>query len=133
LAQTGGLRIRAAARENHHASNVPDGTGWQRDLYRVEGLPEALAHVVDTEANYALQKIVRGDTTTWSTKTRSAWTRFILFLLFRNPETVLVTKRQMQDVWRAGVENLQVNYGKLRRPTDPPTFEELMPRKEPAA
>jgi hypothetical protein len=58
----------------------PDGTGWERDLYRVEGLPEALAHVVeskfmrlvDTEANYALQKIVRGDTTPWSIKTRSA-------------------------------------------------------------
>jgi len=77
----------------------PDGTGWERDLYRVEGLPEALAHVVeskfmrlvDTEVNYALQKIVRGATPPWSTKTRSAWARFILSLLFRNPETVLVT------------------------------------------
>jgi hypothetical protein len=39
----------------------PAGTGYERDLYRVEGLPDALAHVieskfmhmVDTEANYA--------------------------------------------------------------------------------
>ena len=49
----------------------PAGTGYEKDLYRGEGFPEALAqaveskfmHMVDTEANYALDKIVRGDRT----------------------------------------------------------------------
>jgi hypothetical protein len=59
----------------------PDGTGYERDLYRIDGLPEALAHeveskfmhFVDTEANYALQKIIAGDPTPWDARMRSAW------------------------------------------------------------
>lgn len=51
----------------------PDGTGYEKDLYRVDGLPEALAYeveskfmrMVDTEANYALEKIISGDGTPW--------------------------------------------------------------------
>jgi hypothetical protein len=121
--------------------SFPAGTGYEKDLYRVEGLPDALAqaveskfmHMVDTEANYALQKIVSGDDTPWDARMRSAWTRFILSLRFRNPEAVHVIKRQMEDVWKAGVDNLQANYDKLRRPSDPPTFEEFMALTEPEA
>jgi Protein of unknown function (DUF4238) len=119
----------------------PAGTGYEKDLYRVEGLPDALAqgvesqfmHMVDTEANYALDKIVSGDPTPWDSRMRSAWTRFILSLRFRNPKAVHVIKRQMQDVWKAGVDNLQDNYDKLHRLTDPETFEEFMARTEPEA
>jgi uncharacterized protein DUF4238 len=119
----------------------PAGTGYEKDLYRVERLPDALAQaveskfmqMVDTEANYALEKIVSGSTTPWDAGMRSAWTRFILSPRFRNPEAVHVIKRQMQDVWKAGVDNLRANYDKLRRPTDPPTFEEFMARAEPEA
>jgi hypothetical protein len=39
----------------------------------------------------------------------------------------------MQDVWKAGIDNLRANYDKLRRQTDPPTFEEFMARTEPEA
>jgi Protein of unknown function (DUF4238) len=47
----------------------PAGTGYERDLYRVEGLPENWAqaveskfmHMVDTDAKHALEKILRGD------------------------------------------------------------------------
>jgi hypothetical protein len=119
----------------------PDGTGYEKDLYRVDGLPDSLSQIVessfmrmvDTEANYALQKIIGDDRTPWDGKMRSAWTRFILSLRFRNPESVYVIKRQMLDVWRAGVDNLRANYDKLRRVTDPPTFEEFMARTEPEA
>jgi hypothetical protein len=119
----------------------PSGTGYERDLYRVKGLPEALAqavesqfmHLVDTEANYALHKVVSGDTTPWDSRMRSSWTRFILSLRFRNPEAVHVIKRQMQDVWKAGIDNLQTNYDKLRRATDPLTFDEFIALAEPEA
>jgi hypothetical protein len=74
----------------------PAGTGYEKDLYRVEGLPDALAqaveskfmHMVDTDAKHALEKIVSGDNTPWDARMRSAWTRFILSLRFRNPEAV---------------------------------------------
>lgn len=47
----------------------PDGTGYEKDLYRVDGLPEPLAqeveskfmHMVDTNAKRALDKIISGD------------------------------------------------------------------------
>jgi hypothetical protein len=90
-------------------------------------------HMVDTEANYALDKIVSGDRAPWDARMRSAWTRFILSLRFRNPEAVHVIKRQMQDIWKAGVDNLKANYDTLRRATDPPTFEEFMARTQPEA
>ena len=120
---------------------VPKGTGFERDLYRVDGLPDALAQVVestfmrmvDTEASAALGKIVCGDPTPWDAKMRSGWTRFILSLRFRNPEAVSVIKRQILDVWEAGVDNLRTNYDKLRRATDPARFEEYMALTEPQA
>jgi len=116
----------------------PAGTGYQKDLYRLEGVPDALAqaveskfmHMVDTEANYALDKIVSGDTSPWDARMRSAWARFILSLRFRNPEAVRIIKRQMEDIWKAGVENFQANYDKRRRPTDPATFDEYMARTD---
>lgn len=116
----------------------PDGTGYERDLYRIEGLPEALAHeveskfmhFVDKEANYALQKIIAGDPTPWDARMRSAWVRFILSLRFRNPEAVQVIKQQMLDIWKAGVDFLRNNYSRLRRATDPPTFDEYIARTD---
>jgi hypothetical protein len=119
----------------------PDGTGYKVDLYRLDGVPDPVAQVfestfmrmVDTDANYALQKIVRGDQTPWDAKMRSAWTRFILSLRFRNPESVEVIKRQMVDVWSATLDGLRLTYDKRRHSTDPPTFEEFIAQTEPEA
>jgi len=119
----------------------PDGTGYEKDLYRVDGLPEPLAqeveskfmHMVDTNAKRALDKIISGDESRWEEKPRSAWTRFILSLRFRNPEVVHDLKRHMLEVWKAGVDHLQANYHALRLPSDPPTFEEYMERCKPEA
>jgi hypothetical protein len=119
----------------------PDGTGYERDLYRIESLPPSLCQVfesefmkmVDTDANRALQKIACGDVAPWGEELRSAWTRFILSLRFRNPEAVQIIKRQMLDVWRAGIDQVRANYDKLRRADDPPTFSEFMVHTEPEA
>ena len=82
-------------------------------------------HMVDTQANYAIEKIIRGDKEPWDAKVRDAWVRFILPLRFRNPEAVQCLKQQMQDIWIAGKENLRVNYAAKKRATDPLTFEEF--------
>jgi hypothetical protein len=119
----------------------PEGTGYEKDLYRVDGLPDSLSQLVesqfmrmvDTEANYALQKIISGDPTPWDSKMRSAWTRFVLSLRFRNPEAVSTIKLQMVAVWEGALENMRVNYDKVRYAADPPTFQEFLERTEPAA
>jgi hypothetical protein len=92
----------------------PNGTGYQKDLYRVENVPEVVAqamesefmHMIDTEANYALDKIISGDSTPWSPEMRSAWTRFILSLWFRNPEAVHLLKQHMLALWNATANNV---------------------------
>jgi hypothetical protein len=92
----------------------PSGTGYEKDLYRVDGLPDAVAqalesefmHMVDTEANYALGKIMSGDSTPWSADMRSAWTRFILSLRFRNPEAVHILKEHMLALWTATADTV---------------------------
>jgi hypothetical protein len=112
----------------------PDGTGYEIDLYRVEGLPETEAHsvetvfmgMVDTDAKRALDKIISGDTTPWDSKMRSAWTRFILSLVFRNPEAVHLIETVMSEIWKTATADLQVDYEKLRQPTDPLTLEEFV-------
>jgi hypothetical protein len=56
----------------------PGATGYEWDLYRVEGLPEADAHLVetkfmgmvDTDAKRALDKIISGDETPWDERMR---------------------------------------------------------------
>jgi hypothetical protein len=116
----------------------PNGTGYERDLYSVDGLPENLAHeveskfmhMVDSGAKLALDKIVSGNPTPWDAVLRSAWTRFIMSFLFRNPETVNLLKPHMQQVWKAAVDGLHANYDQRREPTDPLTFEEYMPRTD---
>lgn len=93
----------------------PDGTGYRKDLYRVDGLPDPIAQAVeqefmrliDTEANYTLQKLLCGDEAPWDVRQRSAWTRFLLSLRFRNPEAVAILKSQMTNLWEALLENMR--------------------------
>jgi hypothetical protein len=77
-------------------SKAPDGTGYQKDLNKIEGVPANIAqhferqfmHMVDTEAAKAMRKLPAGRHEVWSVKERDAWVRFMLSLLFRNPEAV---------------------------------------------
>jgi hypothetical protein len=90
-------------------------------------------HMIDTEAARALQKIVNGDQTLWPGETRSAWVRFLLSLRFRNPEAVAIIKRQLVNIWDAGVAALKANYETIKQPGYPATFEDYMARTEPSA
>lgn len=115
----------------------PDGTGYQKDLYRIDGLPDDVAQVVeqgfmrmvDTEASQALQKMVQGGQPgTFTARQRSAWARFLLSLWFRNPEAVAVLKRQMIALSEAILQNMRNTYKLVPFEGDPPTFEEYVAR-----
>jgi hypothetical protein len=64
---------------------------------------------------------------------RSAWTRFVLSLIYRNPEGINLIKPHMVECWNAAVEGLRANYDSRREPSDPPTFQEYMARTDPVA
>jgi hypothetical protein len=109
----------------------PNATGYERHLYRTEGVPEAQAqHLeenflkpIDTEANLALQKMLSGVGRGWTSKERSRWARYILSLMFRGPETVHDLKRHMAAIWDQGLSNVGEVYQSWRTEDDPETFE----------
>jgi hypothetical protein len=90
-------------------------------------------HLVDTDASRALEKIIAGETDNWSGTLRSGWARFILSLLFRNPEAVATIKGHILDMWTEGIKALQADYATRRRTGDPETFEEFLAKHEPNA
>jgi hypothetical protein len=117
----------------------PTATGFERDLYRTDGVPDAqrvekhFMSPLDNDAALALQKILSGDGTEWSGAKRTAWTTFILSLFFRNPENVTIIKDHIRDLWEHGIVALEANYAEHRLPTDPETFDGYMALTNPAA
>ncbi|RXG88418.1 DUF4238 domain-containing protein [Bradyrhizobium zhanjiangense] len=123
------------------SSKAPDGTGFQKDLYKIEGIPTDVAqhfertfmHMVDTQAAVAMRKVLAGTTETWPIKERDAWVRFILSLIFRNPEAVTVVKEEMRRIWDESIQAVRDDYDSYRQPGDPDTAEEYIARTDPNA
>jgi Protein of unknown function (DUF4238) len=130
------VRSKVEAQRKH-----PTATGFQRDLYRTDRVSgEHAQHVeksfmspVDNDAALALQKILSGDGTPWTGDERTAWTTFILSLLFRNPENVAIIKDHILTIWQQGLRALETDYAARRRPTDPDSFEGYVAMTNPAA
>jgi hypothetical protein len=84
----------------------PNATGFQKNLYRTDGVDaEHEQHLelnvmkpLDTAAERALKKILSGDSTPWNSEERSAWTRYILSLMFRNPHAVQEVRRHVREM-----------------------------------
>ena len=123
--------------EPHRKS--PKATGFQRDLYRTVGVPEEqyveknFMSRLDNDAARALQKILSGDGTEWSGDERTAWTMFILSLLFRNPENVTLIRDLGRQLWEQGMSALEADYAARRLPTYPETFDGYVALTKPAA
>jgi len=117
----------------------PKATGFQRDLYRTVGVSDE-QHVeknfmsrLDNDAARALQKILSGDGSEWMSQERTAWTTFILSLLFRNPENVTIIKDHIRNIWEQGMSALEADYAARRLPTYPETFDGYVALSHPAA
>jgi Protein of unknown function (DUF4238) len=119
----------------------PAGTGYEIDLYRIGGVPQDIAqdfekrfmHLVDTDASRALEKIIAGQTDNWPGELRSGWTRFVMSLLFRNPEAVATIRDHIVNMWDEGTKALEEDYAARRRAGDPDTIEEFLAKHEPNA
>jgi hypothetical protein len=103
----------------------PDGAGYVRGLYRIDGLPPETMNVIETQflmptdglASDALKALVAGREFAKPTQMRHSWTRFILSLMLRYPEAIDAMKRRLR-------ENVQKVYAANRKEADPATFEE---------
>lgn len=119
----------------------PNATGFERNLYRIGGVgPAHEQHVetsffkpLDTAADRALKKILSGDQSPWDGETRSAWTRYLLSLMFRMPTIVHALRSHIVEMWKEGMRALEADYENRRLPSDPPTFAEYVALTNPAA
>jgi hypothetical protein len=111
----------------------PAGVGYQTDLYTVSNVDAAAATylekqfflVTDDLAAKALSVIECGQWQPMNTTTRSAWTRFIMSLLHRNPEQVaksLAVVSQYVSLLKSQYEKL---YYEKKDANHPATFDEF--------
>jgi hypothetical protein len=120
---------------------APDGTGWVKDLYKIDGVPPEIAqhmervflNMVDTEAADALHRLTHPTPGDWPVRERDAWIRFILSLIYRNPESINIIKLHLRAIWDESLVSLRVHYDQKRRPNDPETFDEFFEKANPNA
>jgi hypothetical protein len=117
----------------------PAGTGYFKDLYRTDGVPEEISQGLETDfmspldndAAKALGKIASDQPL--NAGERIAWARFMLSLLYRNRECVETVKTHMADMWSEGTSALEAEWAARRGPNDERTFAEATASREPAA
>jgi hypothetical protein len=103
----------------------PDGTGYVRGLYAIEGLPPETANVIETQflkpadglAAEAMRALTNDQPFAKPAEMRTSWSRFVLSLLLRYPESIEEMKRRLR-------ENVERMYAATKKETDPPTFKE---------
>jgi hypothetical protein len=105
----------------------PDGTGYVRGLYRMPGVADEHAEIieqtffklVDDQAAIALQKLFKNEMTGWSLDLRKSWTLFLLSMFMRSPKIVA-------DALAAITEGLPEQWAEIQtkwaidKPDEPP-------------
>jgi Protein of unknown function (DUF4238) len=95
----------------------PKATGFKRDLYKIDKVPTEEAQqfesvflkAADNDAYRALLKLLK-DNQNWDARLKSAWARFIMSLLFRNPETATEIRSHILTMWEVGLEAVKQGY-----------------------
>jgi hypothetical protein len=111
----------------------PSGTGYERGLYSFDLLPPVAAeylerrffHQADNLASEALHLLLAGRIPDLDGRTKSAWSRFIMTLMHRSPESVERAKSQVTAKSQEAIDFFQAHYASERRPSDPETYDEF--------
>jgi Protein of unknown function (DUF4238) len=111
----------------------PDGTGYVRGLYTVPKHDPSLSNyierdffrITDNAAACVLQKFRSGQPIEWTIETRSAWSRFIISLMIRNPEYVAKVAAEVVGFFHPS-SGAAAKYREIRTPDDPETYEEFV-------
>jgi Protein of unknown function (DUF4238) len=109
----------------------PGGTGFIPRLYALDGMPDNLAHdleskflsPVDSRAAEALVALRAG--TNFSELQRLAWSSFVATLLSRMPEDIALLKNLIKELVETVLPSLQPTFDKSKSITETRTFREL--------
>jgi hypothetical protein len=108
----------------------PKGTGYQPLLYDAHdsldfSLEKAFFEPTDTQAALAMETFFRpGDGMEWTRPLRSSWSRFLISMMMRHPQDLVVFRRTMGDDWTNLNEEMRQAYLSDRTPDQPETAEE---------
>ena len=103
----------------------PDGTGYVRGLYTLEGLAPGRENIVETQflksidnaASKALAGMMEGQEFSEPTEMKTAWSRFLMSLLVRHPEALSEIKKRLRV-------NVQGAYTLTRKADEPERLED---------
>lgn len=112
----------------------PAEIGYEPGLYKTAGLPQDYEQQfekdflsrVDDRAARAHKLLMRDEVFTWTTPSRSDWTRFIGSLFFRTPENLAAYKDAMAVLFSQDTPELRAAYLKDRPEDWPDTLNEAI-------
>jgi hypothetical protein len=112
----------------------PKGTGYVRGLYRFEGATEEAAEAferlffghVDSLAKQALDIHLGRGRKEWTGDSRSAWSRFVIGMLYRNPERIASLRKYIEDIALDSYEAGQAEYEAQMSEGDPSFLDYLV-------
>lgn len=117
----------------------PDATGFVRNLYTFSDLPIDSSQAVedkffkyaDQKASDALSLLVGVRFVNWNSEIRSAWSRFLVGLHLRHPDTMPELRAAARLYWDASESEAQRSYERIRDSRDPETFNEWLSARDP--
>jgi len=109
-----------------HARRVyPSQTGFERRLYDfgdeqfISGLEGAYFSPVDNLAARARFKLLTDHGGQWCSELRSGWTRFLISLLHRGPESISIFREGVRRLLEKPSQEIQTKYEMVRAEDDP--------------
>ena len=125
---------RPTGKEVHPRSTAPKGTGYIRGLYRLnhlsgdgaEAFERFFFSLVDNLAKDSLDILLGRNKVPFNDRSRSAWSRFVLGMLFRNPERLASTSKYIEDFMLDNYAQDHAAYEAQKAEDDPDYLEYLV-------
>jgi hypothetical protein len=118
----------------------PQATGYEYDLYAFPELSPELAQYLEqkffdyadrTASNALHLHLANASRGAWDQETISGWSRFIIALHLRHPDAMPELRTAAQSIWEGSGAKFQQDYEAIKKPEDPPTFDEYLATHDP--
>lgn len=118
-----------------HVKRVyPSQVGFERRLYdfapydekKFAGLELAYFQPIDDLAAKARDKLLTNIGGDWSPELRSAWSRFLMSLIHRDPESLSIFRRRLAKILATFSPSTQAHWEMIKTPTDPQNYLDVL-------